>query len=261
MTKILLIENDVQVKTFLSESLKEEGFEVIEAKNGRIGVREAQKHQPDLIACNIIIPELDGDRVLKTLRANPATAIIPFIFLTDKDDRSTVRRGMELGADDCLVKPFTAAEFSGAIAAQLKKRSLFQQWFPFRFQPVSSQILAETDDSNIGEINFYSCPHLREVFDFIEAHYHEAISLRHVASKVGFSPTYLTELVKRKTGKTVNRWIIERRLTAACSLLLETTNSIESVAESVGYNNLTHFFNQFRKHYKTTPKIWRQTYR
>ena len=260
MTIILVIENDVQVRTFFSESLKQEGFEVIEAENGRIGVREAQKYQPDLIACNIIIPELNGDRVLKTLRANPATAIIPFIFLTDKDDRSTVRRGMELGADDCLVKPFTAAEFSGAIAAQLKKRSLFQQWFPFQFQPVSSQIGAESD-LNIGEDRFHYCPQLKEVFDFIEAHYHEAISLRHVANKVGFSPTYLTELVKRKTGKTVNRWIIERRLTAACSLLLETTNSIESVAESVGYNNLTHFFNQFRKHYQTTPKVWRQTYR
>ena len=261
MTKVLVIEDDLPTREIFLECLKIEGFETIEAKNGQIGLQKAQKYLPDIITCGITMPKLDGYQVLENLRKEPATAIIPFIFLTNESSKAKIRRGMELGADDYLIKPITPTELLRAIAAQLKKRSLFQKLFPFQFQQVSQQEMVEIEESATSDRHFYSCPHLKQVFDFIEAHYHEAISLRDVAKEVGFSPTYLTELVKRKTGTTVNRWIIKRRLIAACAQLLETNNSIEFIAESVGYNNLTHFFNQFRKHYQTTPKVWRQTRR
>lgn len=261
MTKILLIENSSSTKQALKQCLSTKSFKIIEAKSGYIGIQKARKYLPDIIVCNTDVPKINGFQVLEALRKTTSTVIIPFILLANKNAETEFRQAMLLGADDCLIRPFTSVELAEAIAAQLKKRLLFKQWFPFQFQQVSQQEMVEIEESAAGDRQLYSCPHLKKVFDFIEAHYHEAISLRDVAKEVGFSSTYLTELVKRKTGTTVNRWIIKRRLTAACIQLLETNNSIEFIAESVGYNNLTHFFNQFRKHYQTTPKVWRQTCR
>ena len=258
MTKILIIENGAQIRCSLKKHLMKKKYEIIEAKNGNAGIQKTQKHLPDLIVCDINIPELDGYQVLKALKNDSATVIIPFILIGSSSTKAKVRKGMNLGADDYLLKPLIAAELSEAISAQLKKQSLIKEWFPFLFQHLSQSELVKQDEL---ARNSYSYPQIKEVFDFIEAHYHEAISLRDVAKELGFSPTYLTELVKRETGKTVNRWIIKRRLTAACTLLLETTNSIESIAESVGYNNLTHFFNQFRQYYSNTPHVWRKTNR
>jgi AraC-like DNA-binding protein len=108
---------------------------------------------------------------------------------------------------------------------------------------------------------FPTNPQLKEVFEFIEANYHKSIGLRDVAQAVGYSSAYLTDLVRRQTGQTVNHWIIRRRMAAACSLLLETNQSVEQIAMEVGYNNPGHFFQQFRHHHKTTPQVWRKTHR
>jgi YesN/AraC family two-component response regulator len=255
MTKVLIIEDEAQTREVFLECLKTEGFEAIEAKNGRIGVQKAREHLPDIVICDIAMPELDGYGVLKALRENPTTAITPFIFLTGKDTRSELRQGMERGADDYLTKPFSPRELIGAIANQLEKRKILKQWFPLKSQQVESPVFEESTDCYS---RFCSRPHLQKVFNFIEAHYHETISLRDVAKEVGFSPGYLTELVKRLTGETVNRWIVKRRLSAACALLLETTDSIESIAIKVGYLSPGHFFNQFRQQYKATPQTWRK---
>jgi AraC-like DNA-binding protein len=82
-----------------------------------------------------------------------------------------------------------------------------------------------------------------------------------VAKAVGYSPAYLTDLVRRQTGQTVQRWIIKRRMAAACSLLLETDQSVNQIATTVGYNDKNYFFYQFRQHYAMTPQIWRKTHR
>ena len=104
-------------------------------------------------------------------------------------------------------------------------------------------------------------PKLREVFDFIELNYHQNIKLKEVAQTVGYSSAYLTDLVKRMTGRTVNEWIIERRIAQAKYLLLETDKSIESIAFEIGYQNLNHFYHQFRNHCRKTPRAWREEQR
>ena len=104
-------------------------------------------------------------------------------------------------------------------------------------------------------------PQLKKVFDYIELHYHESIKLTDVATVVGYTPAYLTDLVKRKTGKTINRWIIKRRLAAAENLLKNSNYSIEQIAQEVGYSHPSHFFRQFRKYVGITPKVWRKAYR
>ena len=102
---------------------------------------------------------------------------------------------------------------------------------------------------------------MRVVFDFIELNYHQNIKSKEVAQTVGYSSAYLTDLVKRMTGKTVNEWIIERRVAQAKYLLLETDKSIESIAFEIGYQNLNHFYRQFRIYCCKTPRAWREEQR
>jgi two-component system, sensor histidine kinase and response regulator len=127
MNKLLVIEDDINVRQNILELLENEGFNLIEAENGQIGVDLAQAEMPDLILCDVMMPELDGYGVLKGLRQNPTTAMIPLIFLTAKSDKTDFRQGMEMGADDYIVKPFTRAELLAAIACRLAKQSTIHQ--------------------------------------------------------------------------------------------------------------------------------------
>lgn len=124
-----------------------------------------------------------------------------------------------------------------------------------------STTTTENKKSNTQESIFPSIPRLREVFEFIELNYHQNIRLKEVAQAVGYSSAYLTDLVRKLTGKTVNNWIIERRITEAGTLLLETNYSIEEIALKVGYQNINHFYCQFRNYYKNTPRSWREIQR
>jgi AraC family transcriptional regulator len=119
----------------------------------------------------------------------------------------------------------------------------------------------ESKKSNTQESIFPSIPRLREVFEFIELNYHQSISLKEVAQAVGYSSAYLTDLVRHLTGKTVTNWIIERRIVQASTLLLETNESVEQIALKVGYQNINHFYCQFRNYYKNTPRAWREVQR
>ena len=110
MKKILLIEDNPDVRENTSEILSLANYKVTVAENGKIGVELAQQDRPDLIICDIMMPELDGYGVLHILSKKPETANIPFIFLTAKTEKGDIRKGMNLGADDYLTKPFDDTE-------------------------------------------------------------------------------------------------------------------------------------------------------
>jgi two-component system, NarL family, response regulator NreC len=122
MHKILVIEDSESLLEEIFDTLRFENFDVIGAENGLIGLRMAREYMPDLIVCDIMMPEMDGYEVLQELRSDLATAMIPFIFLTAKAERSDMRKGMELGADDYLTKPFANAELLATIRARLAKQ-------------------------------------------------------------------------------------------------------------------------------------------
>jgi CheY-like chemotaxis protein len=120
MKKILVIEDEVFIRENLIELLEIEGFEAVGAENGSIGVDLAKEYQPDLILCDVMMPELDGYGVLATLRQDSVTETIPFLFLTAGADRSNLQRIRELGIDHIL-KPFNVDKFLEAIAARLEE--------------------------------------------------------------------------------------------------------------------------------------------
>jgi CheY-like chemotaxis protein/anti-sigma regulatory factor (Ser/Thr protein kinase) len=123
MSKILVIEDDINVRENILDLLENEGFNIIEANNGLVGLQLAQAEIPDLIICDVMMPELDGYEVLKALRQRPETAIIPLIFLTAKSEKNDFRQAMEMGADDYIFKPFTRKELLAAIACRLEKNN------------------------------------------------------------------------------------------------------------------------------------------
>lgn len=129
MKKILVIEDEFTVRANILELLELEGFYGIGAENGLIGVLGAVENLPDLIICDVMMPELDGYGVLTTLRQDPVTATIPFVFLTAKADKADLRQGMELGADDYLTKPFTDDELLKSITTRLEKQAAVMQQY------------------------------------------------------------------------------------------------------------------------------------
>lgn len=260
MNKILVIEDRADTRNLFVECLKAQGYYPIGAENGLVGVHLAQEHLPDLILCDVIMPQLDGYGVLTTLRTDPVTATIPFIFVTAKETRTDLRKGMELGADDYLTKPCTVDELLRAIAACLEKQAALQQRIAASVRPVAEPPPTDTVSQKAPESLFTSVPQLREAFDFIEANYHRPITVAQVAQVAGYSPTYLTNLVRKQTGQSLYRWIVSRRMAQACSLLLGTTQTVEQIAEAVGYQHAVHFFRQFRQLYGITPQAWRSMY-
>lgn len=135
MKKILVIEDEQIIRENILKLLKAEGFDVTGAENGAQGLNAAVSNLPDVIICDVMMPELDGYGVLMALRSNPVTATLPFVFLTGKAERSEMRQGMELGADDYLTKPFTKAELVGAISSRLKKQeAVAEQYNTLRSQ-------------------------------------------------------------------------------------------------------------------------------
>jgi CRP-like cAMP-binding protein/CheY-like chemotaxis protein len=129
MKKILLIEDNHEVRENTSEILSLANYNVITAENGKIGVELASQHKPDLIICDIMMPELDGYGVLHILSKKPETASIPFIFLTAKTEKADIRKGMVLGADDYLTKPFDDTDLLNAVETRLKKIELVQKFY------------------------------------------------------------------------------------------------------------------------------------
>jgi len=122
MKKILVIEDEPEMRRNLLTILKLEHYLGLGAPNGRIGLDLARKEKPDLILCDVMMPELDGHGVLHALRENSDTARIPFVFLTAKGEKPDVRAGMDLGADDYLTKPVAKADLLKAIQARLRRQ-------------------------------------------------------------------------------------------------------------------------------------------
>lgn len=118
--KVLVIEDETEIRENLEDLLSAQ-YDVIVSSGGRVGLEMALKELPDIVICDVMMTGVTGYNVLTSLRSNPTTANIPFIFLTAKVSKDDMRLGMELGADDYLTKPFTRKELFNAIDARLKR--------------------------------------------------------------------------------------------------------------------------------------------
>ena len=127
MHTILIIDDHKDIRENIAEILSLDGYKTLQGEDGRKGVELAIANKPDLIVCDIMMPELDGYGVLHLLRKNPDTQDIPFVFLTAKAERSDLRKGMDMGADDYITKPFDDFELLSAIESRLKKQEILKK--------------------------------------------------------------------------------------------------------------------------------------
>ncbi|MBP7949086.1 MAG: response regulator transcription factor [Verrucomicrobiales bacterium] len=133
--RILIIEDQAPMRRNVALMLQLEGFEVLTAENGRTGLALAREHRPDLVLCDVMMPEMDGYSVVQALRAQKDFANTPFIFLTAKSDRSDIRIGMNFGADDYLTKPVVRDDLLAAVQVRLARAESLDE----RIQDLASQ--------------------------------------------------------------------------------------------------------------------------
>lgn len=146
MKKILIIEDNEDIRNNTAEILELSNYKVFVAENGKTGIEMAIKNNPDLIICDIMMPVLDGYGVLHAVHKNDTLKNIPFIFLTAKTERSDFRKGMELGADDYITKPFTGIELLNAVDGRLKKLGMLKEEFTPDIKGLSRLLEASKPD-------------------------------------------------------------------------------------------------------------------
>lgn len=152
MKKILVIDDNQDIRENTAEILMLAGYKTFTAENGKKGVEIALQEHPDLIVCDIMMPDLDGYGVLHLLKKNPSTERIPFIFLTAKSERTDFRKGMEMGADDYITKPFDDLELLKAIEIRLRKSALLDAAYPGGEKGVND-FLRKLEDSGLLGLN------------------------------------------------------------------------------------------------------------
>ena len=149
--KILVIEDEAGIRNNILLMLKIERYAALGAENGRVGLELARRQQPDLILCDVNMPEMDGFSVLEALRAESRVADTPFVFLTALDDRANQRRGMNLGADDYLTKPFTRDELMAAVDARLRRHESSTQALAARLLTKAASLREKFRDRFVGD--------------------------------------------------------------------------------------------------------------
>lgn len=184
MKSILVIDDNPNIRDNTAEILELAGYKTFTAENGKQGVDIAIKEKPAVIVCDIMMPELDGYGVLHLVRKNAETQNIPFIFLTAKTERSDFRKGMEMGADDYITKPFDDIELLNAIETRLKKAEILDQKYASSPQGIQ-QFVKDIKDSGI-------LTNLADQFDV------QSYPKKHALYQEGKRPRYLYYLVKGK---------------------------------------------------------------
>ncbi|RYZ56163.1 MAG: response regulator [Sphingobacteriales bacterium] len=152
MKTVLLIEDNDEIRENTAEILELSNYRVLTAADGKIGVEQAIKFHPDLIVCDIMMPVLDGYGVIHMLQKNETTRDIPFIFLSAKAERNEVRKGMELGADDYITKPFNGTELLTAVESRLRKAELTKTSLPPNLDGLNAIIRTASGDEMLAKI-------------------------------------------------------------------------------------------------------------
>ena len=182
MKTVLFIEDNKEIRENMGEILELAGYNVLLAPNGKQGASLAIEEKPDIIVCDIMMPELDGYGVIHLLQKHDETRNIPFIFLTAKAERAEMRKGMELGADDYITKPFSGTELLNAIEGRLRKTAALLAGLPSQLSELAG-IIDDADNRDLKEV-FEEGQDTREYLkkQTIYAEGHNAYRLYHVNS-------------------------------------------------------------------------------
>lgn len=248
--KILVVEDEADLRLTLCDWLKRRGFAVSGVGDGLEAMEVASREPFDVVLTDLKMRRCDGLTLLTNLKAmDPNLAVI---FLSGQATLADAIEALREGRSfDFLQKPVhDLRRVSEVIERALQHRATIgiQSKEPSRWLGLPAEIAQAIDGDSV----------LQTAFRFIESHFRAAIGLNEVASATGYSPSYLTNLMGRTTGKTVQQWIITYRMEEAKRLLDETTIPVQRIASTLGYSDPGSFHRQFRKAFGLTPQVWRQ---
>ncbi|MBL7965792.1 MAG: response regulator [Prolixibacteraceae bacterium] len=207
MTKILIIEDTAQLRESIADVLEQEGYEVVNAADGYSGVKMAREHCPDLILCDIVMPGMTGFDVIQLLKSEEGQLSVPFIYITALAERRDFREGMNLGADDYLVKPFTIQELLSAINTRLEKYNSVEKRIKFQIEKIENELKAriselklQTENQKlvIDDISSTNAQVMNQLNEKQAQLMHEALRSIEVNTTLQYLAKHLSEEIKRK---------------------------------------------------------------
>jgi signal transduction histidine kinase/ligand-binding sensor domain-containing protein/DNA-binding response OmpR family regulator len=247
---LLIVEDNKPLRSFMKNLLKK-NYNVLEAENGKIAMKKAIKHVPDLIISDVIMPEMVGTELCANIKENIKTSHIPVILLTSRTSLVYKVEGLESGADDYISKPFNLKEFELRIRNLLETTRRFKNKFSSDDNFVPSEITVSSLDQEL----------LKKAFKIVEDNIsNEQFDVPLFCSELGISRSLLFTKVKAWTNLTPNNFIQEIRLKSAAQLLEKNIINISQISYKVGFRNPKYFSECFKKKYGLTPKQYQNKF-
>ena len=240
---LLIVEDNADMRHYIRKTMSDQ-YQIIEAENGKTGVKLAEESVPDLIISDIMMPEMDGYKLCEIIKTNELTSHIPIILLTAKADRESKLTGLETGADDYLSKPFDADELKLIVRNRIEERRKMRERF-------SREITLEPKQISITS---YDEKFLNKVLAIIENHIDdENFSVEELSREVGYSNMHLYRKLKALSGETPSQFLRTIRLKRAAELLRKKSDNVTQIAYSVGFSSVSYFNKCFKEQFGMTP--------
>ncbi|NER17850.1 hybrid sensor histidine kinase/response regulator transcription factor [Spongiivirga citrea] len=247
---ILIVEDNKPLRSFLKDFLNQD-YNVIEAENGKIGLKKALKHVPDLIVSDIIMPEMVGTDLCTEIKQNLKTSHIPVVLLTSRSSLVYKFEGLESGADEYISKPFNLKEFKLRVQNLLQSTSRLKKKFSNENYLKPSDITVSSIDEQL----------LKKAFQIVENNIsNEQFDIPYFCTELGISRTLLFTKIKAWTNFTPNEFIHELRMKRAAQLLEQNKINISQVSYKVGFKNPKYFSKCFQKKFGETPSDYQNKF-
>ncbi len=241
---ILIIEDEPELNTFICSGLQN-NYNITSCLNGKEGYEQAKSVQPDLIISDIMMPEMDGFELIKTLKQNIVTSHIPVIFLTAKSITSEQIKGLELGAIDYILKPFSMEALQHKIANTITFRE-------YIYKRIKTEKILEPEEIELSSLDE---KFLKDAVEAINNNLdNTAFDVEKFSEIIGLSSNQAYRKIKSLTGQTIKEFIRNQRLKTAASMLTQNKRSISEIIYMVGFSSPSYFSKCFKEYFDCTPK-------
>jgi len=247
---ILVIDDNLEILDYLKDILSDT-YSVIQASNGTSGYEKASKEIPDLIICDIMMPDKDGITLCKELKSQITTSHIPIILLTARTSTVFEIEGLKTGADDYVTKPFNAKVIKARIASLLENREKLREHLlnKVRFEPTAAEIDHDADTENAF---------IHKAILLVENNLHNpTFGIENMIDELFMSQSTLYRKIKSLTGLSLTAFIRSVRLKKAAHLILSSELSLSQIAYEVGFNDYKYFKTSFKKQFKCLPSRYK----
>jgi YesN/AraC family two-component response regulator len=246
---LLIVEDNADRRHYIRKSFSDQ-YQIIEAGNGKEGIKKAEQFIPDLIISDVMMPEMDGYKFCEQIKTKELTSHIPVILLTAKADRESKLTGLGTGADDYLSKPFDADELKLIVRNRIEQRRKIRERFSREITLEPKRIAITSFDEKF----------INKVMIIIEEHISdENFSIDELSRESGYSNMHFYRKIKALTGETPSQFLRTIRLKRAAELLRAKSDNITQIAYSVGFNSLPYFSKCFKEKFGTTPGQFNET--